>query len=93
MPEMNFYSEDAAGQAALPRVSEQKPEMLLKWADEKEARPISRALAASTIRANRRQPRELRVKVVRRHGETYIASDFLGIGCVIFRAKATGSQQ
>jgi hypothetical protein len=66
--------------------------MMLKWADEKAAQPISRALAAKTIRGNRRQPRELRVRVVRKHGETYIASDFLGVGCVIFRAaKATGS--
>ena len=71
-----------------------KPAMLLKWADEKKAHPISRDLAAKTIRGNRKQPRELRVRVLRKHGETYIASDFLGVGCVIYRATiaaATGS--
>ena len=65
-----------------------KPTMFLKWADEECARPISREDAAKTIKGNRKQPRELRVKVTRRHGETYIASDFLGVGCVIFRATA-----
>lgn len=65
-----------------------KPQMLLKWADEKNAQPISRDLAAKTIRGNRKQPRELRVEVTRKYGETYIASDFLGVGCVIYRKGA-----
>jgi hypothetical protein len=61
-----------------------KPQMFLKWADEKSAQPISRAAAAATIRRNRRQPSELRVRVVRKHGETYIASSFLNVACVIY---------
>ena len=64
-----------------------KPSMLLKWADEGRAQPISRELAARTIRGNRRQPAALRVRVMRRHGETYIASDFLGVACVIYKAE------
>ena len=68
-----------------------KPAMMLKWADEKAARPISRKLAADTIRGNRRACPELRIKVVRKHGETYIASDFLGVGCVIFREPTARS--
>lgn len=64
----------------------QKPQMLLKWADEKRAQPIARTLAAKVIRGNRNQPASLRVRVERRHGETYIASDFLNVGCVIYRA-------
>lgn len=71
-----------------------KPALLLKWADEEEGRPISRQHAAEAIRKNRRQPKELRVRVTRKHGDTYITSDFLGVGCVIYRsaiAKATGS--
>jgi len=70
-----------------------KPSMMLKWADEKNAQPISRELAAETIRKNRKSPPQLRVQVFRKYGETYITSDFLGVGCVIFRsdsAKATG---
>jgi hypothetical protein len=63
-----------------------KPQMMLKWADEQRAQPISRHLAAKTIRGNRKQRSELRVRVSRKYGETYIASDFLGVACVIFRA-------
>jgi hypothetical protein len=65
-----------------------KPQMMLKWADEKNARPISRELAAKTIRGNRKQPAALRVKVVRKYRDTYIASDFLGVACVIYRKVA-----
>ncbi|SOE48067.1 hypothetical protein [Orrella dioscoreae] len=60
--------------------------MMLKWADEKNARPISRQDAAATILKNRRAHKSLRVVVRRKQGETYIASDFLGVGCCIFRA-------
>lgn len=63
-----------------------KPQMLLKWADEKTAQPIDRELAAKTIRRNRRQPKALRVQVFRKHGDTYIVSQFLNVGCVIYRA-------
>jgi len=63
-----------------------KPTMLLKWADEKNPSPISRSDAADAIRKNRRQPKELRVRVVRKYGETYIASDFLNVACVIYKA-------
>lgn len=66
--------------------STKKPAMLLKWADEKHAQPISRDLAAKTIRDNRKQPAALRVKVTRKYRDTYITSDFLGVGCVIYRA-------
>lgn len=62
-----------------------KPQMMLKWHDEKNARPISRATAAATIWKNRRAPKELRIVVQRRYGETYISSTFLGIACCIFR--------
>lgn len=63
-----------------------KPEMMLKWQDEPEAQPISRASAAATIRKNRRAPKELRVRVQRKHGETYISSTFLGVACCIYRS-------
>jgi hypothetical protein len=63
-----------------------KPAMMLKWQDEQIAQPINRATAAATIRKNRRAPRELRIKVQRKHGETYISSTFLGVACCIFRA-------
>ena len=65
-----------------------RPAMLLKWADEKNPQPLSRASAAATIRANRKQPRELQVKVFRKYGDTYITSAFLNVGCVIYRATA-----
>ena len=64
-----------------------KPAMMLRWDDEAQGRPIDRTDAARTIRKNRRQPAELRVRVQRRHGETYIASQFLGVACVIYRAE------
>ena len=68
-----------------------KPAMLLKWADEQNPNPIARDDAAQTIRKNRRrQARELRVRVFRKWGDTYIVSEFLGVGCVIYRA-ATGA--
>jgi len=63
-----------------------KPAMMLKWQDEKNAQPINRATAAATIRKNRRANPALRIKVKRKHGETYISSTFLGIACCIFRA-------
>lgn len=63
-----------------------KPKMMLKWADEQSANPISRSDAARNIRANRRSGAALGVKVVRKHGETYIASQKLGVACCIFRA-------
>jgi hypothetical protein len=63
-----------------------KPEMMLKWANEKEPNPISRKEAADVIRKNRRQPKELQIKVRRLYGETYIASPFFNIACCIFKA-------
>lgn len=63
-----------------------KPAMLLKWADESTSRPIDRDDAAQTIRKNRRAHPQLRVKVCRKRGETYIVSEFLSVGCVIYRA-------
>jgi hypothetical protein len=66
-----------------------KQAMVLQWHGEK-PQPISRETAARVIRGNRRQSREcpqLRIKVVRRYRETYIASDFLGVGCCIGRAR------
>lgn len=63
-----------------------KPAMMLKWQDEKSARPINRAGAAATIRKNRRAPKEWRVKVQRKHGDIYISSTFLGVACCIYRA-------
>ena len=68
-----------------------KPAMMLKWEDEAQAQPIARDDAASTIRKNRRQPAALRVRVTRRHGETYIASQFLGVACVIYRAEGSAA--
>lgn len=65
-----------------------KPAMLLKWADEREAHPIDRTTAARTIRKNRRAPRELRIKVTRKHRDIYIVSDFLCVGCVIYKEGA-----
>lgn len=62
-----------------------KPEMLLKWADERSARPISRADAAATIVGNRRANPSLRISVRRMSGDTYIASEFLGVSCCIYR--------
>jgi hypothetical protein len=68
-------------------MTQEKPAMLLKWADEQNANPIARDDAAQIIRKNRRrQARELRVRVFRKWGDTYIASEFLGVGCVIYRA-------
>lgn len=64
-----------------------KPAMMLKWQDEKQARPISRTDAAATIRLNRRADRALRILVQRKHAETYISSTFLGVACCIFRAQ------
>jgi hypothetical protein len=64
-----------------------KPKMLLKWADEKNPQPISRASAAATIRKNRHRG-ALRVRVFRKFGDTYIVSQFLNVGCVIYRAPA-----
>lgn len=69
-----------------------KPAMMLKWADESSAKPISRSQAAQAIRDNRRQPAALRVVVSRKYGETYITSAFLGVGCVIFRADAKAAE-
>lgn len=63
-----------------------KPKMMLKWADEKKARPITRKDAADKIRKNRLAEKSLRIVVRRKHGETYITSDFLGVGLCIFRA-------
>lgn len=65
-----------------------KPAMLLKWEGETSARPISRASAAATIRKNRSAAPQLRIKVQRKHGETYISSTFLGVACCIYRAEA-----
>lgn len=64
-----------------------KPQMMLKWQDEKKAFPISRDHAAATIRKNRSmQPREFQVKVFRKCGDTYIVSHFLNVACCIYRA-------
>jgi hypothetical protein len=88
MPYPNSDNSSIDNSTTVQEMEMDKPNMLLKWADEKEARPISRCDAADAIRKNRRQPKELRVRVLRKHGETYIASDFLGVGCVIYRALA-----
>lgn len=66
--------------------TEAKPAMMLKWQDEKKAQPINRATAAAIIRKNRGAAKELRIKVQRKHGETYISSTFLGVACCIYRA-------
>ena len=65
-----------------------KPNMMLKWRDESEPRPITRADAAHNIRKNRKANPALRVTVRRTHGETYIASDLLGVACCIYREGA-----
>ena len=62
-----------------------KPSMLLKWADEPLPRPISRADAAHNIRKNRSADPALQIEVKRRHGDTFISSRFLGVGCVIYK--------
>lgn len=60
-----------------------KPQMMLKWANEKDAHPISRAEVARNVRRNRRDPL---VKVSRKYGDIYMVSQFLNVGCVIYRA-------
>ena len=64
-----------------------KPAMVLKWQDEKTARPISRASAAELIRKNRLAPKDMKVTVRRKHKETHIGSAFLGVACCIYRAE------
>jgi hypothetical protein len=59
-----------------------KQQVELKWHGEK-AQPIERAEAARIIRGNRRQRKELRINVFRKHGDTYIVSDFLNVACCI----------
>jgi hypothetical protein len=64
-----------------------KQAMVFQWHGEK-PQPIDRTEAAQLIRGNRRQAKahpELRITVCRKYRETYIASDFLGVGCCIGR--------
>ncbi|MBR8123255.1 hypothetical protein KDW39_08845 [Burkholderia multivorans] len=62
-----------------------KPQMMLRWNDGEE-QPISRATAAREIRKNRRAHPALGVRVFWKFRETYIVSEFLGVGCCIHRA-------
>nr|WDE72670.1 hypothetical protein [Cupriavidus gilardii] len=65
-----------------------KPKMVLQWHNEA-PKPIARESAAHNIRANRAKMRAghpHRIRVFRQHGETYIVSEFLGVGCCIGRA-------
>jgi len=64
---------------------QQKPGMVLQWHGEA-PQLIARDQAARVIRGNRRADPSLRIRVKRKHRETYIASDFLGVGCCIGRA-------
>lgn len=59
--------------------------MALTWRGER-PQPIARDTAAKIIRGNRRAAPELRIKVQRASGETYITSTFLNVGCCIHRA-------
>ncbi|MFY4709920.1 hypothetical protein [Burkholderia glumae] len=63
----------------------EKPQMVLRWNDGEE-QSISRASAAREIRRNRRAHPALRVRVFRKCRETYIVSEFLGMGCCIYRS-------
>lgn len=62
-----------------------RPEMMLKWQDEENARPISREIAASIIKKNRNSDKGLRIKVKRKYREIYISSTVLNVACCIFR--------
>lgn len=65
-----------------------KPKMELQWHNEG-TQPVERDVAAKIIRVNRAKMRGgdyQRVRVFRRGRETYIVSEFLGVGCCIGRA-------
>ena len=62
-----------------------KPQMKLRWNDGEE-HAITRAKAAREIRRNRNAHPALGVRVFRKFRETYIVSEFLGVGCCIHRA-------
>jgi hypothetical protein len=62
-----------------------KPQIMLRWNDG-ETQAISRASAAREIRKNRRAHPALGVRVFRKFRETYIVSNFLGVGCCIHSA-------
>ncbi|ARK86081.1 MULTISPECIES: hypothetical protein [Burkholderia] len=62
-----------------------KPQMMLRWNDGEE-QAITRAKAAREIRKNRNAHPALGVRVFRKFRETYIVSEFLGVGCCIHRA-------
>lgn len=61
-----------------------KPQMILRWNDGGE-QAISRANAAREMRKNRNAHPALGVRVFRKFRETYIVSEFLGVGCCIYR--------
>lgn len=65
-----------------------KAAMVLQWHNEA-PKPMSRDSAAHNIRANRAKMRAghpYRIRVWRQGRETYIVSEFLGVGCCIGRA-------
>jgi hypothetical protein len=62
-----------------------KSQMMLKWSDEKQGKPISRSDAAYVIWKNRQANPALRIKVARKNGETYISSTVLMVGCCIYK--------
>ena len=63
-----------------------KPKVMLRW-DDGEEQVISRQDAAREIRKNRNAHPALGVRVFRKFRETYIVSDFLDVGCCIYRAR------